>query len=67
MGMKYIYMSSHMLLHIVELQWNDVKHFKNVLSDPVGCTSISQHLQLLGKRLFVAVLINAVFVPRLKW
>ena len=31
MGMKYIYMSSHMPLHMAELQvkWNEVQHFVN--------------------------------------
>ena len=38
MGMKYIYTSSHMPLHMVELQIkrNDVKHFKNVFLWPSG-------------------------------
>ena len=38
MGKKYIYISSHMPLHMAELQvkWNDVQHFKIIFLWPCG-------------------------------
>ena len=66
MGMKYIYMSSHMPLHMAELQikQNEVQHFKNVFFWQSGMhKSISQAVQLMeNKGLFIEVLINAAFV-----
>ena len=65
MGMKYIYMSSDMPLHMAEWQ---IKRNEVFSSDQVGCTSISQVVQLLGnKGLFIEVLINAAFVRHHKW
>ena len=70
MGITYIYMSSHILLHVAELQIkrNKVQHFKNLSSDRVGCTSIRQAVQLLEtKGLFIEVIINAAFFRQHKW
>ena len=61
MDMKYIYMP----LHMAELQINETgcNISRMFSSDQVGCTSISQVVQLLeNKGLFIEVLTNVAFV-----
>ena len=63
MGMKYIHVSSHMPVHMAELQIKRCNTSRMFFSDQVGCISISQVVQLLeNKGLFIEFLINATFV-----
>ena len=62
-------MSSHIPLHMAELEIkrNEVNTSRMFYSDQVGCTSISQAVQLLeNNELFAEVLINAAYVQHYK-